>query len=211
MIVLMIFLPSFLMAQATLTFNTSGNFVAPDGGTTQVPTGDNAIPWAGVKSTTYDLGLGLYYRTFNNKLYVGLSTLHIPGQQLKGSGSNFTFDYTVARHYYVMAGYIFNLGNMFDLTPSILTKTDAASTQLDINLLAKWNKMVFVGLSYRLSDAVVGIVGLEWKGFRFGYSYDMTTSAIKNHSNGTHEIMLGYCKKFAKPVKPHGHMNVRFL
>ena len=36
----------------------------------------------------------------------------------------------------------------------------------------------------------------------FGYSYDITTSTIKNYSNGTHEIMLGYCHKFVKPEKP---------
>jgi type IX secretion system PorP/SprF family membrane protein len=189
----------------------SGNFIAPDGGTTQTPSQDNAIPWSGVSATTYDLGLGLYYRTFNNKLYVGISSLHLPEQQFKKSSSIWSYDYKVARHYYVMAGYMFTLGPKFDLTPSILTKSDAASTQLDVNLLARYNKMVFLGASYRISDAFVAIVGLEWKGFRFGYSYDFTTSAIKNHSNGTHELMLGYCHKFSKPPKPHGHMNERFL
>ncbi len=194
----------------------SGNFIAPDGTTTVGGGGsDQAIPWSGTSAITYDLGIGLYYQT--KQLYVGLSSLHLPQQELgkkKDSTtamSAYDFNFKVARHYYVMAGYTFQLGNTFDLRPSVLAKSDASSTQVDINLLAYWQKMVFVGASYRLSDAIVGIVGLEWKGIRFGYSYDMTTSAIKNHSNGSHEIMLGYCHRFTKPEHRQSHTNVRFL
>jgi type IX secretion system PorP/SprF family membrane protein len=110
-----------------------------------------------------------------------------------------------------MAGYTFDLSPEFDITPSILTKSDATSTQLDINLLAKYNKLIFFGVSYRLTDAAVGIVGLEYKKFKLGYAYDYTLSTIKNHSNGGHEIMLGYCHKFPKPDKKQSHQNVRFL
>jgi type IX secretion system PorP/SprF family membrane protein len=201
------------MIQKSLT----GSFIAPDGGTSAAPTNDPNIPWGGTSSMTYDVGFGLYYQT--NKLYVGLSSLHLPEQQLKKSGKtanqNWDFDYKVARHYYVMAGYTFQT-QQWDITPSVLAKSDASSTQLDINLLAKWNKMVFAGVSYRLSDAIVGIVGLE-KSFgkkmtaKFGYSYDMTTSNIKNHSNGSHEIMLGFCYKIKAEPRPTSHMNVRFL
>ncbi len=197
----------------------SGNFIAPDGTTSATGGTDNAIPWSGTSATTYDVGLGFYYTT--NKLYVGVSALHLPEQTLsKKNGAaadpkSYAFDFKVARHYYIMAGYTFNVNQSWEVIPSILTKSDASSTQLDANLMAKWNKMVFAGVSYRLTDAIVAIVGLE-KGFgkstvKFGYSYDITTSNIKNHSSGSHEIMLGYCLKMEKPVKPQSHMNVRFL
>lgn len=192
----------------------NGNFIAPDGTTTATPGLDNSIPWSGTSAITYDVGLGLYYST--QKMYIGLSSLHLPQQQLKDAAANFDFNYKVARHYYIMAGYTFDLGSKFKLTPSLLTKSDASATQMDINLIAKWNEMVFGGFSYRLSDAMVGIIGLE-KSFtpklnaRFGYSYDITTSDIKNHSNGTHEIMLGFCYKIKGDSKSSSHMNVRFL
>ncbi len=201
----------------------SGNFVAPDGSTTSTGGGvDAAIPWNGAKNTTYDLGLGLYYTTLNDKLYVGISSLHLTQSDVKKAGKTtptyvgqpayaWSYDYVEARHYYVMAGYRLDLNPKFALTPSVLVKSDGASTQFDINALAKWNQMVFLGVSYRMSDAVVAIVGLEWHGIKFGYSYDVTTSTIKTQSNGTHEIMLGYCHKFIKPVKKHGHQNERFL
>ncbi len=199
----------------------TGNFIAPDGTSTVGGGGtDNAIPWSGTSATTYDVGFGIYFT--NEKLYVGLSSLHLPGQSLSKTGgaapptvgsiaTEYDWTYEVARHYYVMAGYKFQLGTQFDLTPSILTKSDASSTQLDFNLLARWNKMVFVGASYRLTDAIPVMVGLEWKGFKLGYAYDVTLSALKSHSAGTHELMLGYCKKFTKPLVKQGHMNVRFL
>ncbi len=197
-------------------------WLAPDGTSTSTGGGtDQAIPWGGAAATTYDVGFGLYYTT--SKLYVGLSSLHLPEQTLTKSGGAantplfYDFDYKVARHYYVMAGYTFDAGSQFKITPSVLAKSDASSTQVDINILAKWNNMVFVGASYRLTDAIPVMAGLEWpmknqkSTLKFGYSYDVTLSAIKNHSNGTHEIMLGFCQKFAKPEKKQGHMNVRFL
>lgn len=192
----------------------NGEFKAPDGSTSTAPGPDQAIPWSGSSATTYDLGFGLYYTT--KKLYIGISSLHLPEQVLKQTGGSagsgaFDFDYVVARHYYVMAGYTFNLGNVLDLTPSILTKSDATSTQLDVNLMAKYNRLLFFGLSYRLTDAAVGIVGVEYKGFRVGYSYDYTLSSLKKHSSGTHEIMLGYCYKFPVREFKQSHVNVRFL
>jgi type IX secretion system PorP/SprF family membrane protein len=159
-----------------------GNFIDPSGNTSALPGNDPSIPWSGTSAVTYDVGLGLYYST--QRMYVGISSLHLPQQDLTAT----SFNYKVARHYYIMAGYTFQLGN----------------------------RMVFGGFSYRLSDAVVGIIGLE-KSFtpklaaKFGYSYDMTTSAIKSHSNGSHEIMLGFCYKIKSESKSTSHMNVRFL
>ncbi|HRG39533.1 MAG TPA: type IX secretion system membrane protein PorP/SprF [Bacteroidia bacterium] len=183
----------------------NGNFIAPDGSTINNQGTDPSIPWQGAAATTYDLGFGIYYTT--KKLYIGLSSLHLPEQTLK-KGEN--FDYTVARHYYIMAGYTF-IGQKIDITPSILTKSDATSTQLDINLMAKWQKMLFFGVSYRLTDAAVAIVGLEYRNFKVGYAYDYTLSSLKNHSSGSHEIMLGFCHKFPKPEYKQSHVNVRFL
>lgn len=198
----------------------SGNFIAPDGTSTTTGGGtDGSIPWGGTSAITYDVGLGLYFT--NNNLYVGISSLHLPDQTLSNSGgagaAAYDFQYQMARHYFIMAGYKFNLGKQFTLTPGVLAKSDASSTQVDINLFAKWNNMVFVGASYRLTDAIPVMVGLEWplknakSTVKFGYSYDITLSRIKSYSNGTHEIMLGFCQKFVKPVKKQSHMNVRFL
>lgn len=210
------------MIQKSIT----GNFIAPDGTTTNTGGGtDQSIPWSGTSATTYDVGFGLYFT--NNNLYVGISSLHLPGQTLSNSGgaagTTYNFQYTMARHYFVMAGYKLNLTQNFTLTPSVLAKSDAASTQLDINLLAKYNNMIFFGVSYRLTDAIPLMLGLEWplknnkSTIKFGYSYDVIISGMGKHYAGdsgkvmTHEVMIGFCQKFVKPVHKQSHQNVRFL
>ena len=141
-----------------------------------------------------DFSLGAYY-SIPNKIYFGLSTSQLA--QMKTSFD--ATDITLRRHYYITAGYNYALpGNpSFELAPSFFIKSDGTSTQFDVNCLLEYNKKFWGGLSYRVTDAVGVLVGLNWKDFRFGYSYDITTSALgsSGRSSGSHEIMLGYCFK----------------
>lgn len=181
-----------------------GPWVAPDG-----VAGDNSIPANGDASTTFDVGFGAYYAT--NQLYFGLSSLHLPQGDLQLGTATFTS----VRHYYLMAGYEFPVSQSIDIKPSILAKSDAAATQLDVNVLGVWNRMIWAGASYRLTDAVVALVGYQggnakmtWK---IGYSYDVTMSTLKQYSTGSHEILLNYCFKVEPKAKVQSHQNVRFL
>jgi len=179
-------------------------------------TQDAAIPDSKAATTTYDIGFGLYYTT-DNGMFFGISSTHLPQNKLSAVTNNpaDNYQYDLARHYYVMAGYPFQINQSLKLIPSILAKTDASSTQLDINARAVYTLNptvdIWLGASYRLTDAIVALVGFEYNRFKFGYAFDLTTSDIKNYSNNTHEIMLNYCfKPFKNPV-PAEHRNVRFL
>jgi type IX secretion system PorP/SprF family membrane protein len=199
----------------------SGNWIAPDGSTTASGNiTDGAIP-AAFSSTNYDLGLGVYF-THANGTYFGLSSTHLPdaGESLTSKGKT-TYKFDVARHYYVSAGTSFNNlgGSNFDLRPNLLVKSDAKVTTFDVNLNVLWNKKFWIGCSYRMQDAIAPMLGfqgnvgppktqLNWK---IGYSYDVTTSEIKKHSSGSHEIVLGICKKLDKEPKPERWEDVRFF
>ena len=168
--------------------------------------GDNNIPTTNVSGGAFDMGLGVYYNT--DKLYVGLSTSHLTEGKIKYNNINTS----LARHYYLMAGYSLDLTSSLTLKPMVQLKTDAVSTQADFNANLFINSRYWIGASYRLQDAIVLMVGIEIiPNLKFGYSYDMTTSEIKTYSSGTHEIMLGYCYKPTKVVKRQFHRNVRFL
>lgn len=180
---------------------------------------DAAIPDQKASNAVFDLGFGAYYTT-DNGMYFGLSSTHLPQTSFKvangasaGSSLNVpdAFKFVNARHYYVMAGYPFPVSQAIKIIPSILAKTDAASTQLDINARVVWQDKVWGGVAYRLTDAIVALVGFEWNRLKVGYSFDLTTSNLKNYSNNTHEIMIGYCFKPAKTPVPAEHRNVRFL
>ena len=156
--------------------------------------------------TAPDFDFGVYYNTTD--YYVGLSTTHLAASSIKYG--NVTS--SLAHHYYFMGGYKFPVSEMIELEPSTLIKSDASSTQLDINLRAIYNNTFWSGLSYRLQDAIVVMVGFQKDGFKVGYSYDLTTSDIKSYSRGSHEIMLSYCfKPTSKPKKITTHENVRTL
>lgn len=175
---------------------------------------DNKIPVNGAGDTGFDLDFGLYYKT--PALFLGLSTTHITQSELEEVSTGQDFSYKVARHYYVMAGYNHNFkGFPLALQPMVFVKSDAASTQVDVNVIALYNNLVWAGVSYRVQDAIVPMIGVQKDigpgTLKFGYSYDVTTSILKQYSSGSHEIMLGYCFNMADQNQSGKHKSVRFL
>ena len=194
----------------------NGTWITPDGPAQQ----DASIPsWQATGQTTsnpnlnkltYDVGFGAYY-TIANRMYVGISSTHLAAQDIKASKD---VKYALARHYYIVGGYTFDLSQEHAIQPNIKVKSDAASTQLDVNLTYIWNKTLSVGVSYRMQDAIAPMIGyrfLQNKSLRVGYSYDLTTSKIKGYSSGTHEISAGYCFNVKKTPKVTSYQNARFL
>lgn len=189
----------------------NGNWITPDSGP------DASIPGtyaygnnAKLNELTYDLGFGAYY-TIANKMYVGISSTHLTAQDISAGGN---VRYSLARHYYLMGGYTFQLNQDHAIQPNIKVKTDAASTQLDVNLTYLFRNSFWFGVSYRMQDAIAPMLGvrlLEKKNLKIGYSYDVTTSKIKGYSAGTHEIMLGYCFNPKPKVKISSYQNTRQL
>lgn len=196
----------------------NGTWITPDG----IASEDKAIPnyTSGIPQTTnpnlnkltYDLGFGAYYG-IANKMYVGISSTHLAAQDIVAGGN---VKYALARHYYIVGGYTFNFGEggKHGINPNVKVKSDAASTQLDVNLTYIFNQQFWAGVSYRMQDAIAPMLGarfLKDKSLKVGYSYDLTLSKIKGYSAGTHEIMLGYCFNLKKKEKVTSYSNTRFL
>lgn len=96
-------------------------------------------------------------------------------------------------HYYVNAGYRLPLGENWMLEPQLMVKyAKPVPVKLDLTALVHYKETVWAGVTYRTNDAIVAMVGgMLSDTFSFGYSYDITTTELKNYSDGTHEIMLG--------------------
>ncbi len=62
------------------------------------------------------------------------------------------------------------------------------------------------GLWYRFGDAIIATLGVQFKGFKLGYSYDITISKLSNAAGGAHEISLGY--RFHSKPKNAGFMPI---
>jgi type IX secretion system PorP/SprF family membrane protein len=157
-----------------------------------------------------DFALGGFYKSDEN-VWLGISV-----SQLRQASSEIGFaNYQNKRHYYAAGGFdYFYPGNSnYVITPSALIKTDFNSMQIDINALVTYQDKVWGGVSYRIDDAIVFLLGVKLNQISVGYSYDLTTSLLgrQGRSWGSHEIMLQYCfnleiERLNQPFK-----NVRFL
>ncbi len=154
-----------------------------------------------------DINFGVFYRT--NQLYMGISATHL------GQFDMDQLNLQNVHHYWITAGYKYQINPDWVLRPSILAKTDAKSTQIDLNVNVLFRDMVWAGVSYRLSDAIAPMLGYQTKVgdglLRIGYAYDVTTSQLKGYSNGSHDIMLNYCFSLEKPPVIQKSKNPRFL
>lgn len=191
---------------AGMMSHTLGNdWQATDG----VP-GDAAIPAAGNTDMGWDLAGGLYY--VSPTLWAGISSTHLTEVELRNVSIQ------QRRHWFVQAGYDWKIKNdpKYVVQPSVLMKSDGTSTQFDITGTFLYNNMVWLGVSYRTEDAIAPLLGYQFKPnaksmLKIGYSYDVTTSQLKNYSSGSHEIMLNYCMTIVKPPDVERHRGVRFM
>lgn len=159
-----------------------------------IQTGDENIISSNQAGVAFDMGLGLSYRF--KGLVVGFSVSHLTGQTLEYADGGTVSKVTIARHYYGLIRYDFNIGRMFRLKPLTFFKTDGASAQVDnwlwfgFDNLNKYLNRVNIGVGYRIDDAVMVAGEVVFKWFRVGYSYDITTSGLNGYSNGSHEVTL---------------------
>jgi len=59
-----------------------------------------------------------------------------------------------------------------------------AGMHLNYNVSGNGQQQLILGAYMRPGDAVIPMVGYQWGNFRFSFSYDATTSSLKNFNNG---------------------------
>lgn len=178
---------------------------------------DPLIALSSEKQTTmmFTLAAGLFYN-IPNKAYVGISTTQLLGSKMKFQNSAIS-ESQLKRHYYITGSYSIDVAPDWEVIPYVMVKTDFTSAQYDITAMARWQKRVWGGITYRVQDAVSIILGAypfrgTMSGLRIGYSYDVTTMALgkNSRSSGSHEVTLGYCFKIVSPPKFTRYLNVRY-
>jgi len=172
-----------------------------------VDTGDEILQNKNTESDMmFDLSAGLFYK-IPDKFYVGLSS----DQLLQSQGK--TTHYQLRRHYYLTAGYQWAIPNhpAFELQPSFLFLFDGAVFQFNLSALLQYNNKFYGGLAYRIQDAVSILAGVNFKGFRIGVAYDISTSSLTKFNSGSVEVMLSYCFKIETDKFRKSYHNTRFL
>lgn len=167
---------------------------------------DNTLPTSVVldqPSVNYfDMQVGLNYAYFpTDKLYVngGLSAWHInrPRESfftLDPSG----FDSRIAPRYTGFLNASIKYSDNLIINPMAYYSRQAKASEtvlganLQYDLSGDGETQLLAGLYMRPGDAVIPVVGFEWKFIRLMFSYDATTSSLRNYNNsrGAFEFAL---------------------
>jgi type IX secretion system PorP/SprF family membrane protein len=151
---------------------------------------------------------GMYYYT--NKFYVGLSLPKlllnsVTADSLGATNASTSFDFS-QMHYYINAGYRFELNENLDLNASTLLKQiSGAPFQFDINAQVVFSDKLGVGVSYRSSSELVGLFSYQITDmFKLAYSYDFSLGKkdldLGAYHSGSHEIMLLFNMPTKEPL-----------
>ncbi|MBI1768433.1 MAG: type IX secretion system membrane protein PorP/SprF [Bacteroidetes bacterium] len=156
-------------------------------------------PYFGMVSNKFNpnVGAGIYFRQSN--FYVGFSVPYILNNKVVGL-ENLGATAKQHRYYYLMGGFTQKLSNIVKFAPSTLIKVqDDAPFTFDLNAFLVFYDAVGLGCSYRFGDSIIPMFELQLNNnFHVGYAYDITTSALNQYSNGSHEIMINYRVKIQK-------------
>ncbi len=197
-----------------------GSQIDPDTGEV-LPPGQGIDPGLeGVNQGFMDLGLGGVL--YSKELWIGLSAYHLLQPNLsniEGSEDQLPMKFSVHGGYKFLiqkkAGRGYS-AREFAIIPTFQYKLQGKFDQLDLGLYGQFDPLV-VGLWYRgipvqttgdhnNSDSMVALVGFEWNGFNFGYSYDFTISGLGGRSGGAHEVSVTYTIFLGDHRKPAKHI-----
>lgn len=151
---------------------------------------------------TPNVGAGVYFHS--DKLYVGLS---VPNFFETTRYEDNSISVTKERmNFYLIGGYVFDLGPSIKFKPAFLAKTiEGAPLQLDVSGNFLINDKFTIGAAWRWSAAASLMAGFQiTDGLFAGYGYDLETTRLSRYNSGSHEIFLRFelFSKYDKITSP---------
>jgi len=155
---------------------------------------------------TPNFGFGAYYS--RERFYAGISAPNLLQNNISVvdvTGGN-TLIAKEQRHYFLIAGAVFNLTEKLAFKPTGLLKVTAgAPVEADITASFIIMKKLLVGAMFRTGDALGVLVGFDITqqlhvGYSFDWSYGIRTF---RYNQGSHEILLRYDFIFSSKKQIH--------
>jgi type IX secretion system PorP/SprF family membrane protein len=161
-----------------------------------LPTKESAPTTPTVSAPDFSAGVMLGY---NENIYGGIAVAHLTQPKFGFYSSNSApLDMKIT----VNGGFVINLkeGGMgedreFSISPNILYQQQFKFHQLNIGTYLNIEPLI-LGLWFRHNfenaDAIIPLVGVHYKSFRFGFSYDATISKLKGATGGAYEASASW-------------------
>jgi|SRR5665213_724866 len=142
-----------------------------------------------------NVGFGAYYS--RERFYAGISVPNLIENNYSEITSNngTTLIGKEQRHYFLIAGALFHLGDNLDFKPTTFVKvTNGAPVEADLTASFIIKKKLLLGAMFRTGDAFGALIGLDVTdqlhiGYSYDWSYGLQTS---KYNQGSHEIVLRY-------------------
>ena len=136
------------------------------------------------------IGAGVYYHT--KKGYLGFAVPNFFSEE--------HYDGTVQEiaterlHYFLIGGKVMDVSADLKFKPAFFVKwVPGAPVIADVSANMMIRETLTLGLAYRWDDSVSGLLGVQISpAFSLGYSYDRTTTDLRNYNSGTHEVFLRF-------------------
>lgn len=139
------------------------------------------------------IGAGIYYH--EPEWYIGLSVPNfIRTEHYDKKLASRTTTAVERMHFFLIAGYVFELNENIKFKPAALTKiVSGAPLSLDVSANFLFNDKFRAGVSWRWGDSMSALLGFQaTDSLLIGYAYDLTTSNYNVTNSGTHEVMIRY-------------------
>ncbi|HSC53600.1 MAG TPA: PorP/SprF family type IX secretion system membrane protein [Phnomibacter sp.] len=149
-----------------------------------------------------DLQAGLNYAYFpSDNLYLnaGVSVMHLnmPKESFFDPAVRSN---TIKPRYNVFVNAAMKLNDQWIVNPNIYVSYSSGATEVSAGLMGQYNlgeyseSQLLGGLYFRPGDAIIPMVGMQWKDTRLTFSYDATMSKLREHNNGNGAIELSLIK-----------------
>ena len=152
----------------------------------------------------FDGGQSTFARNNDFKFQLGFSGYHLNAPELKYS-SGFSSE-KLARKWVAHTRLIKEVpGNRWSIDVSAAQFIQGGHYETILGGMARWrfengtkitgmahNAYIAFGSYFRVKDAIIPTVMIDWRGFQFGISYDVTVSKLRTVNNGSLEFSLVY-------------------
>ena len=143
-----------------------------------------------ISSATPNVGAGAFL--YGDNYYFGVSVPNmLKSVHLDENGMQYGSEVS---HYFVTAGYVFQVSDDVKVKPSTMLKSAfGAPLSMDLNLNALFFEKFEVGTSYRTEDSFSGLIGFQVAPYlRIGYAYDHIVSELSAIAPASHEVVITF-------------------
>lgn len=143
-----------------------------------------------INDSSLNLGAGAFYYT--DRYYVSFAIPNmLKSAHLDYNGRQYGSDIS---HYFLTAGYVFDLDYELKFKPSFMLKSAFnVKPSLDLSANFLYQEKFELGATYRLQDSFGGMVNFAVSPeLRIGYAYDHIVSDMKVTTSSSHEIIILY-------------------